>query len=132
MAMTHQPVLFQTPKHPMVRISSANTSRDGSGTNGTLYTAGANGAIFAGFRWQAEGTTTAGVIRVHIQKAGSGNIELIREMLVAAITPSATVEAASGEWFPPAGIMLGAGDIVFVSTHNAETFSCWLEGGGDY
>ncbi len=125
-------IFVTTPKAPAVRIASANTARDGSGTLGTLYTAGSAGAFFKGFRYQAEGTTTVGVIRIFIQAAGVGNFELKREMLVAAVTPSTTVEATSGEWYPAAGIMLGAGDVVKVGTHNAETFSCWLEAGGDY
>jgi hypothetical protein len=126
------PIFVLTPKHPSVRISTANTNRDGTGTLGTLFTAGANGAFFKGFRYQAEGTTTAGVIRIFIQSGGAGNNELIREMLVAAKTPGTGTEAASDEWYPAGGIALGAGDVVKVGTHNAETFSCWLEGGGDY
>jgi hypothetical protein len=126
------PIFVLTPKHPAVRIATANTARDGTGTLGTLFTAGSNGAFFKGFRFQAEGATTAGVIRIFIQSAGAGNNELIREMLVSAVTPSATVEATSGEWYPEGGIILAATDIFKVSTHNAETFSCWLEGGGDY
>lgn len=126
------PIFVATPKHPAVRIATANTLRDGTGTLGTLFTVGANGAFFKGFRYQAEGTTTVGVIRIFIQSAGAGNNELIREMLVAAKTPSTTVEAASEEWYPPGGIMLLAADVVKVGTNNAETFSCWLEGGGDY
>lgn len=132
MAAGKNPIFVATPKHPSVRFSTANTARDGTGTLGTLFTAGSNGAFFSGFRFQAEGTTTAGVIRIFIQTNGSGNNEMIKELLVSAVTPSATVEATSGEWFPSAGIWLGAGDVVKVGTHNAETFSAWLEGGGDY
>jgi len=132
MAAGTSPIFVTTPQAPQVRISTANTGRDGSGTLGTLTTAGASGAFYKGFRWQAEGTTTAGVIRLFIQKGGAGNFELKREMLVGAVTPSTTVEATSGEWYPQAGIVLGAGDVVKVGTHNGETFSCWLEAGGDY
>src|SRR5690348_10129580 len=108
-----QPVFVTTPKAPKVRISTANTGRDGAGTLGTLYTAGSNGSYFKSIRYQAEGTTTAGVVRIFIQTAGAGNNELIREMLVAAVTPSTSIEAASGEWTGPSGqgIMLGATDV---------------------
>jgi hypothetical protein len=125
-------IFVTTPRAPAVRIATANTARDGTGTVGTLFTAGPNGAFFKGFRYQAEGNTTAGVVRLFIQAAGAGNNELKREMLVSNLTPGTGTEAASGEWYPPAGIMLGAGDVVKVSTHNAEAFSCWLEAGGDY
>lgn len=126
------PVFVLTPRSPAVRFATANTGRDGTGTLGTLFTAGTNGAFFKGFRYQAEGTTTAGVIRIFIQAAGAGNNELKREMIVAAITPSTTVEATSAEWYPSGGIVLAANDVVKVGTHIAETFSAWLEGGGDY
>lgn len=129
--MASAPIFVGTVKAPAVRIATANTNRDGTGTLGTLFTAGASGSIFKGLRWQAEGTTTAGVIRFYIQAAGAGNNELKKEMLVTAVTPSATVEATSGEWYPTGGINLAATDVAKVSTHNAETFSVWLEGGGD-
>jgi len=132
MAAGLTPIFVLVPKSPAVRFATANTARDGTGTLGTLFTAGADGAFFKGFRWQSEGVTTAGVIRLFIQAAGAGNFELKREMLVSAVTPSTTLEAASGEWYPTAGIILAAGDVVKVSTHNAETFSAWLEGGGSY
>ena len=132
MAAGTTPIFVLTPKNPAVRISTANTNRDGTGTLGTLFTAGASGSFFKGFRYQADGTTASGVIRFYVQAAGAGNNELKREMLVSALTPSTTIEAASGDWVPGSGIVLGAGDVVKVSTNNAETFSCWLEGGGDY
>ena len=53
-------------------------------------------------------------------------------MLVPAVTPGVTIEAASGEWYPTAGIVLGAGDLLCASTQIAETFSVWAMGGGDY
>jgi hypothetical protein len=132
MAVTHQPIFVQTPKAAKGRISAANTGRDGSGTVVTIHTAGANGALFKGLRVQAEVTTTAGVVRIFKQTAGAGNIELIKEILVAAVTPSTSVEAFSAEWYPTGGIQLGAGDLLIAATHNAEAMGVFLEGGGDY
>jgi hypothetical protein len=132
MAANTVPIFVLTPKEPKTRIATLNTGRDGTGTLGTLTTAGANGAFYKGIRWQAEVTTTAGVIRIFIQTAGAGNFELIKEMLVPAVTPGVTIEAASGEWYPTAGIVLGAGDLLCASTQIAETFSVWAMGGGDY
>lgn len=132
MAANTSPIFVLTPKAPAVRFATANTARDGTGTLGTLFTAGADGAFFKGFAWQAEGTTTAGVVRLFVQAAGAGNFELRAEFLVTAITPSTSIAAASGSWYPPEGIVLGAGDVVKVGTHNAETFSAWLVGGGNY
>ncbi|MBY0523420.1 MAG: hypothetical protein K2R98_08470 [Gemmataceae bacterium] len=132
MAAGTSPIFVATPKRPQVRISTANTNRDGTGTLGTVATAGADGAYYKGVRIQAEGTTTAGVIRLYVQSAGSGNNELVIEILVTATTPSTTVAAWSYEWFPPAGIVLAATDVFKASTHNGETFSVALEGGGNY
>jgi hypothetical protein len=132
MAANTSPIFVLTPKRPQVRIATANTARDGTGTLGTLVIVGANGAFYKGIRIQAEGTTTVGVVRLFNQVAGSGNFELIKEFLIPALTPSTSIEAASYEWFPPAGLVFGAADVVKCSTHNAETFSVALDGGGDY
>lgn len=132
MAVVHQPIFVQVPKAPKGRVSAANTGRDGSGTIVTIHTAGENGAFFRGVRVQAEATTTAGVVRIFKQTAAAGNIELIREIMVSAITPSVSIEAFSAEWYPTGGITLGAGDLLMASTHLAETFGVFLEGGGDY
>ena len=134
MAAGNLPIFIATPKHPSVRISTANTNRDGAtGTYGTLYTVGANGAFFQGFRWAAEGNTTAGAIRLFLQDGGAGNVEMIYETVVAAVTfVVGTTPVAQGEWYPVGGIMLAASTVVKCSTQIGETFSCWLEGGGEY
>lgn len=122
----------EVPKSPQVRISVANTARDGTGTLGTVYTAGADGSFFKGLRVQAEVTTTADAVRIFVQIGGAGNNELVKEIIIPAVTPSTTVEAASYEWFPPAGMQLGAGDIVKASTDQGLTYNVRLHGGGDY
>ena len=134
MAANTSPIFTLTPKSPSVRISTANTNRDGStGTYGTLFTAGSDGAFFKGFQYQAEANNTAGAIRLYVQDAGSGNVEMIYEAVVAATTFSAGVTpVARGEWYPPAGIWLSASSVVKVSTHIGETFSCSLVGGGNF
>lgn len=134
MAANTTPIMILTPKDSNVRFSTANTNRDGTGTLGTLHTAGTNGSFFKCIRIQAEGTTTAGVVRIYIQSGGSGNNELIHEALVSAITPSTTVQAFNYDWFGPGGcgIALAASSVLKVSTNNAETFSAHAVGGGDY
>lgn len=134
MAAGTTPIFIDTPRAPGCRASVANTNRDGStGTYETLFTAGADGAFFQAFRWCAEGTTTAGFIRLYVQETGAGNVELIHEAPVPATTPVAgTTPVAQGEWYPPGGIMLDAGAVVKVSTQIGEPFGCFLLGGGDY
>lgn len=129
-------IFVGTPKSPSVRISTANTARDGTGTLGTVATAGASGAFYKGLRVQFEATSTANVIRIYIQDAGAGNNELRRELLIPATTPSTTIEAASAAWFPEGGFVLSASSVVKASINtsaaSAEIASVSLEGGGDY
>lgn len=125
------PIFIATPQTGIVNFATANTGRDGTGTIATVLTASANASFVRRIRVQAAGTTTAGVIRL-FKKVSGGTYRLIREILVAAITPSTTVEAWSSEWAPDDGIVLAASDVLGISTHNAETFNAIVEGGGDY
>lgn len=131
MAAGTSPIFVATPKSGIVNFATANTARDGSGTIATFHTAGSNGARFARVRVQATGTTTAGVIRLW-KKVSGGTYRLYKEILVPAVTPSTSVEAWSGECAPDDGILLGADEVLGISTHNAETFNAFLEEGGDY
>jgi hypothetical protein len=126
------PIFVKTPAHPQARVSTANTARDGSGTLATIHTAGADGSFFAGVRAMAHETTVADVVRIFVQKAGAGNNELLKEMMIPAVTPSASVEAASQEWYPSGGLTLGAGDVVKAATDQGKTYTVSLENGGDY
>ena len=134
MAAGTTPIFVATPRSPAVRFATANTNRDGStGTYGTLFTASANGAFFKGCRFTAEANTTAGAVRLFVQDAGAGNVEMILEVIVPATTFSAGVTPVwSYEWYPEGGIMLSASSVVKVNTHIGETFSASLVGGGDY
>ena len=105
-----------TPATAQVQISTANTNRDGTGTLGTLITAGSAGARVDDIEICATGTTTAGVIRMFV--SDGTNHRLVREILVQAITPSATVEA----WrmtLRNLGYVLTNGWSLRFSTHNA-------------
>jgi hypothetical protein len=127
------PIFIKTPQNPQGRATVANAARDGTGTLADLCVAGPNGAFYAGFRVQAEVTTTTGFIRVFVQKGGAGNFELKWEIAVPAVVPAVGVTAAwSYEIYPQGGIMLGANSVVKFSTEKAEAFSGHLEGGGDY
>lgn len=126
------PIFVGTPKNPQVRISVANTGRDGSGTLGTVVTAGSSGDFYKGVHVCAEVATTADVVRIFIQDGGSGNNELIKELIIPAITPSTTIEAATADWFPPGGIVLAASSKLLASTDQGKTYSVSLQGGGQY
>jgi hypothetical protein len=127
MAVTSTPIHIQAVKHAPVAISTANTNRDGTGTIGTVYTAGANGTLIERVDISATGTTTAGVVRLYVHNGSTAF--LWKEILVSAITPSTSIaaftRAVRERLYMPSGWSLRA------STHNAETFNvhAW---GGDY
>jgi len=139
-AANQSPIFVGTPKRPQVRISTANTARDGTGTLGTVYTAGANGSFFKGVRIFPEQAIVAGdVVRLFNQVAGAGNNELIAEIAIPPQNPAASAAGAPPlpplqpvEWWPPAGLVLGATDVLKASTDQGNKFSVALEGGGDY
>lgn len=65
-----------------------NTGKDGTGTIVNFFTAGKSGAKVDSFLVQALGTTTATIIRIFIDDLTTKR--LIQEILVTAVTPSAT------------------------------------------
>ena len=124
MAVTSTPIFSQAVRHAPATISTANTNRDGSGTIGTVLTAGSNGTVVDHIDITAVGTTTAGVIRLYIHNGSSAF--LWKEILVTAITPSTSIAAWSHQvdcsqrgnaFYLPSGSSLRA------STHNAESFN---------
>jgi len=116
------PVSWQTA---MARINTANANLDGTGTIADIYTAGTSGALIYHIQVKAEVTTTAGMIRLYIKKAGTYYI--FDELIVTAITKSATVP--SFVQTAPYNIKIEAGDIISASTEKAEMFSITVFGG---
>lgn len=116
------------------RISTANTNRDGTGTIATILTAGQDGTRVDRVQWKATGATTAGVVRLYVVDAAA-TIRLLAEALVTAITPSATIKSAEGEFVRTDGqplVMLEPGMILKASTHNAESFDVLPVVAGDF
>jgi len=114
------PYFSGTPKSSTVSFGTANTNRDGSGVLADLVTAGASGSMVNGVTVRGTGTTTAGMIRVwHYDGA---NNRLVGELVVTAITPTASVEVWSGAWAPVFPMFIPSGGKLKLSTHNAETF----------
>jgi hypothetical protein len=119
MAVTPTPIFAQALRQAVAAISTANTNRDGSGTVGTIFTAGTNGSRITRVDIAATGTTTAGVVRLYIHNGSTAF--LWREVLVGAITPSATIAAFRRSIVTD--IELPSGYSLRASTHNAETFN---------
>ena len=123
-----------TPKIGIGKISTANTNRDGTGTIGTILTAGASGSRVDAIAVKATGTTTAGTVRLFIHDGV--NARLLTELPVVAVTPSATIPtwevqlnaSTMAQLLPfalPTGYSLQA------STEKAETFNL-ITFGGDF
>lgn len=121
-----------TPNLGVAQISTANTNRDGTGTIGTVLTAGASGSRIDALFVKATATTTAGTIRFFVHDGA--NARLLNEVPVLAVTPSGTAPAwevqmngnTMSQLFP---IILPTGYSLRASTNNAETFNVFAVGG---
>ncbi len=121
-----------TPNLGIANISTANTNKDGTGTIGTVLTAGASGSRIDGIDVKATATTTAGAIRVFIHNGTTAF--MLTEIPVLAVTSSATAPAwevqlnagTMSNLFP---IVLPTGYSLRASTNNGETFNVFALGG---
>lgn len=134
MAANTTPIFTLTPIVGAAAISTANTNRDGTGTIGTVITGGTEGTRISRITVKATVTTTAGMVRLYIgDDAGTPNIRLWREIVVTAITVAAAtagfvyVMNLTGE----SALILPPNYTLRASTHNAEAFNVFAEG-GDY
>lgn len=134
--MSVQAAYASTARNSPVNITTANTNRDGTGTIGTVFTAGASGSRIDRIVIKATSTTTAGMVRLFTHDGSS--YFLWREVAISAITPSATVAAfesamsannAADIGFLP--LILPTGHSLRASTHNAESFNV-IATGGDF
>ena len=125
------PIFTLSPKIGQVAIATANANRDGTGTVGTVLTAGSNGTRVNRITIKASVTTTAGMIRLFIYNGST--YFLLREIAVAAITVSATVSAFEYilELLGERALILPTGYSLRASTEKAENFNIHAEG-GDY
>ena len=110
-----------------ISFATANANLDGTGDLGDIITGSAQGTHVQMVRIKAEGVTTAGMIRLFIYNLVT--TLMIKEFLVAAITPSGTVMSWETEWTPTSNLILSSGEILKVSTHNAEVFTAFAFGG---
>jgi len=129
MTMNTQPVYERIPVVGSVVVSAANTNRDGTGTVVTVLTAGTDGTRIRRITIKATATTTAGMVRLFLHDGT--NFRLWKEVVVAAITPSAAVETFEEiiELFGEDALSLPTLYSLRASTHNAETFHVTAEGG---
>ena len=123
-----------TPKVGVGQISTANTNRDGTGTIGTVFTAGSSGSRIDMIDIQATATTTAGMVRLFLHNGTTAF--LLAEVPVVAVTPSGTIPAFSAQLNSNTmtqilPIVIPTGWSLRASTHNAEAFNV-IALGGDF
>ena len=128
--MATTPNFVATPRMYRGRATAANTARDGSGTIVDIVPTGSGARKIERLEITAEGTTTAGMIRLFTYNGT--DYRLLREVLVTAITPSATVAAFTTQIdLSPAGqvLTLESTHKLGFAPHNAETFVAHAFGG---
>ncbi|MCL4712161.1 MAG: hypothetical protein KJZ73_13040 [Pseudorhodoplanes sp.] len=126
MTITATPIFAQSLAYGVANLSTANTNRDGTGTIGIVLTGGANGTMVDRIEICATGDTTAGVVRLFVTLDSGPTSRLWKEVLVGAITVSATVAAFMRRIncaLPENALYLPSGYSLRASTHNAEGFN---------
>lgn len=127
------PIFTLTPNCKTVNLAAAAcTSRTSISNQVTAVTGGTNGTLVSGIAVIATAATTAGMVRIWHKPSGGSSL-LIGEIAVSAIpSPSATVQVFTGKWVPQNGkFVLQSGDLIEVTTHNAEAFNVTPDA-GDY
>lgn len=117
-----------TPGIALAQVSAANTNRDGTGTVVTVLAGSATGRRINKITTKGIATSTAGMVRLYLYDGT--NTRLYREVLVTAITASASVAAFANEilyYDSDAPILPSATWELRASTHNAETFNIIVE-----
>ena len=124
--MATTPAFASTVKAWNVSISSADTSRTAPTNVGTLVTAGASGSRIDEVTITAAGTSTTNVVRLFVY---SGSVYyLYQEVLISAITPSASVTAFTTT-LTFNSLVLPSGYSLRVTTNNAEAYHVSAFGG---
>jgi len=113
------PIFTLTPKASLANIAAANTARDGSGTLVTLFTAGTNGSRVDFITFTSSQATPAAsaarVMRVYLTNESGLLPELISEIVLPAVTASATAIGATATITFTNGLIINAGQIIRVS-----------------
>lgn len=122
-----KPIFTLTPVCDCVAISTANTGRDGTGTIGTVSSAGANGTRYDAIEIKATVSTTAGCVRLWIHTGAA--YFLLEEINIPVITVAAAQPAYATTYYLPGGLVLPTGYSIRASTEKAENFNIIARGG---
>ena len=139
MAANTSPIFTLTPNAAVSTIAAANTARDGSGTLVTAFTAGANGSRVDFITFTSSQATAAAsaarVQRVFLTDTAGLNPTLIQEIVLAAVTASATAIGATSTITFTNGLVINTGQIIKVSQSiygSAADGTAVLVRGGNY
>lgn len=126
-----------TPRQGLAQVSVANANRDGAtGTYVDVFVAGASGSRIEKVGYTASVVTTAGMIRWFVNDGT--NSRMVLEQTVSAVTPSATLPAATGSnpaqelangASGPFPMILPTGWKLRASTEKGEAINVWAQGG---
>lgn len=115
-----------TAKTGMVQIATANSNLNGTGTLGTVLTAGSNGTLIKRVYIKAITDCEMGMIRLFVTDASGSNTSLIREIPVTAVTKASINKAFEADI--EMDYTLGANCILKASTEVGNTFNIIAEG----
>lgn len=124
--MATTPNFAATPRFGGVSISTADTSRTAPTNVGTVFTAGSSGSRIDEVTITAAGTSTANVVRLFIH-TGSAYF-LLQEVLISAITPSASVDSFTTT-LTFNSLVLPVSHSLRATTNNAEAYHVTAYGG---
>jgi hypothetical protein len=124
--MATAPAFASTPKASSAALSTGDTSRTAPTSVGIVYTAGASGSRIDEVWITGTGTTTANVVRLFIYTGST--YYLLQEVLISAITPSATVTAFSTT-LTFNNLVIPSGYSLRATTNNTETYAVTAFGG---
>lgn len=121
MAANTSPIFPLEGHTPSVRLSSANTLRDGSGSLATLVTADSNGTRVDEVQWRSAspiGTANSAMVgRVFVTDTSGNNPMIVGEIAITAATPSISAIGATNtfSWREKGGLFLKPGQILKVA-----------------
>lgn len=125
--MATSPQYAAVPLSPAVLLSTANPNRDGTGTVVQLVPASANGSRVDDITIQAQGATSAGMVRFFLKRGSL--FFLLQEVLVSAQTPSATELAFSAHILNLAWVLDPTSEL-HVATEKGEAIAVLVTRGG--
>lgn len=135
MAVTHRPVFAQTPNIAVGICTAADTAPEGVGTTNrvSIFTAGSNGSEITRISCTPRATNTALVLMIFRQAGGSGDVQLVKQMLIAADTVSTTDAGEETAFTWPtedSPMRLEAGDVLYgsISVAVANGISVFIQG----